>query len=285
MTQTLSQIKALLRQAGLRPRHALGQNFLHDANKLRQILEAAELEPGETVLEVGAGTGALTEGLIEAGVRVVAVEYDRNLAAIVRHRLGADREGFTLLQTDALAGKHRVDASIEQAVGGRERPFKLVANLPYNIASPLLATLAMDWPGMAAGIVMVQREVADRLAAGPGGKAYGPLGITVQAMFEARVVSTLPPQCFWPRPKVGSAVVKLTRRAHPLTDDPHRLAALVQKLFGQRRKQVGSILGRDVQLPPGVEPDMRPERLTLEQLVELAETVEPTGGDADFRKS
>jgi 16S rRNA (adenine1518-N6/adenine1519-N6)-dimethyltransferase len=273
MAQTLSEIKSLLSRQGLRPRHGLGQNFLHDQNKLRRIVEAAAIEPGETVLEVGAGTGALTEALLEAGARVMAVEVDANLVAILRDRLGEDRKGFTLLETDALAGKRRVHPEIERALGGRGEPFKLIANLPYNIASPLLATLAADWPGMRAGIVMVQREVADRLTAGPGSKLYGPLGIMVQAVFEARRVTTLPPQCFWPRPKVGSAVVHLARRDRPMTEDPHRLAALVQKLFGKRRKQIGSILGRDTPLPAGIDPDQRPEQLSLEQLVELAETL------------
>ena len=284
MPQTLNEIRLLLAEAQVRPRRGLGQNFLHDANQMRRIIEAAQVVHGEIVLEVGAGTGTLTECLIEAGARVVAVEMDHRLCAIVRERLGDDHENFVLVEADVMAGKHAINPLVNQALaqlsGSKaEIPFKLVANLPYNIASPLLAVLSTDWPGLKAGIVMVQREVADRLAAAPGGKDYGPIGVIVQAMCQVQRLFVLSPDCFWPKPKVESAVIRITRRDRPLTDDPHRFAAFVHRLFHQRRKQIGTILGRDTPLPEGVQRTMRPEQLILEQLVQLSESSPATRSD------
>lgn len=274
MAQTLSIIKSLLAAHGMHPRKRFGQNFLHDQNKVRAIVEAAQIVPRQTVLEVGPGTGVLTEAMLEAGARVVAVEIDSDLCAILRDRIGPDTERFTLINDDVLAGKHELNPAVVSRLNPQaQNPFMLVANLPYNIASPLIATLVMDHPAMTRGIVMVQREVADRLTAGPGGKEYGPLGILVQAMAELELVTILSPHCFWPAPQVESAVVKLTRRDRPLTDDPHRLAGLLHKLFSKRRKQIGTILGRDTPLPPGIEPTARPEQLSIEQLIVLAQTV------------
>ncbi len=265
MAQTLGEIKALLASHGLTPKKKFGQNFLHDGNQMRKILDAAGIVPGERVLEVGPGTGALTERLADAGARVAAVEIDRDLEPILRQRLG-DR--ITLHLGSALAGKHELAPEVWEMVG--DEPFKLIANLPYNVASPLLANLATQSASMTAAVVMVQKEVADRLTAGPGGKDYGPLGVVVQAMCEARRVTTLSPGCFWPAPSVASAVVKLTRRAEPLTDDPAALSATVHRLFSKRRKQLGAILGRRTPLPDGFSPDARPETLSVEQIVALA---------------
>lgn len=268
MAQTLGDIKSLLTAHGLRPKHRFGQNFLHDANQMRRILEAADVRPGELVLEVGPGTGALSERLLEAGAAVVAVEVDADLEPILRDRTAAFGDRFTLLVADVLAGKHELNPDLARLLGGR--PFKLIANLPYNVASPLLVNLAVDFPGMTLAIVMVQREVADRLAAKPGGKDYGPLSVIVQTLCEVQRVATLAPGCFWPPPDVHSAVVKLTRRAQPLTDDPKALSALLHTLFSKRRKQLGTILGRDRAFPAGIAADARPEQLSVEQLVALS---------------
>jgi len=289
MVQTLSEIKQLLVDRGMRPRHRFGQNFLVDHNKLEQIVEAADVSADDLILEVGPGTGTLTERLLEAGAHVVAVEVDRDLCDVLRHRLG-DHERLTLIEGDVLAGKHALNPAVVDAIAAgdnrgaaeprreewkrelEEEPpeFKLIANLPYNIASPLLAILAADYPTMFAAIVMIQREVAERITAAPGGKAYGSLGVLIQAMCRVERIMTLPPGCFWPRPKIDSAVIRLTRRETPLTDDPAGLAALLQRLFTKRRKQIGSILGRETALPDGVDPKMRPEQLSVEQLVDLA---------------
>ncbi|MFI4860004.1 MAG: ribosomal RNA small subunit methyltransferase A [Phycisphaerales bacterium JB063] len=296
MAQTLSDIKRLLADHGLRPKKKFGQNFLHDGNHMAKIMDAAALSPGDVVLEVGPGTGALTERLVDAGAKVVAVEIDRDMEPILRGRLG---ERITLHVGDALDGKHAINPAVvsllaqQRAATVRERThpvnpskpqgplpdgrgssevgaFKLIANLPYHIASPLLANLALDYPAMSAAVVMIQKEVADRLTASPGTKAYGPLGILLQAVFEVSRVGVLKPGCFYPPPSIDSAVVVLHRRPTPLCDDPHAFSKLLHTLFSKRRKQLGAILGRDTPLPEGVEPTMRPEVLTLTQLAELA---------------
>ena len=272
MAQTLTDIKQLLATHGLHPKHKFGQNYLHDGNHMARIMEAADIGPGDRVLEVGPGTGALTERLLETGASVIAVEVDSDFETLLRDRIaqacGPDAR-FELLITDILAGKHAIAPAAIDAVG--DGPFKLIANLPYQIASPLLANLVQQHPNMTDAVVMIQKEVADRLAAPPGRKSYGALGILVQAMCDVARVGVLAPGCFWPAPKVASAVVHLKRRDDPLTRDPAALSALLQKLFTQRRKQLGKILGRDAALPAGVTADQRPESLSVDQLVALAE--------------
>ncbi len=280
MAQTLSEIRALLASRGIHPRHRFGQNFLIDHNKLRQIIDAAELSPGDIVLEVGPGTGTLTEELLTRGARVIAVEIDRDMADILRERLGEDSDRFRLINEDVLASKRELNPEIAEALSAfstsairdprSDIPFRLIANLPYNVASPLLINLALDWPGMTMALVMVQREVADRITASPGGKDYGPMSIILQAICQTRLVTVLSPGCFWPQPQVDSAVVSLIRREAPLAPDVHKLAEFAHVLFQKRRKQVGAILGRDTPLPPGIDPAARPEQLTVEQIAALA---------------
>ncbi len=274
MVQKLSDIKALLASRGVRPRKRFGQNFLHDHNKLEQIISAAGLSEGDMVLEVGPGTGALTCRLLEVGVRVAAVEIDRDMCSILRQEFGDDSERWQLIEGDVMSNKHTISGEVEKAIGGRGTRFSLIANLPYNVASPLLATLAVDWVGMKIAVVMVQREVADRLIAREGGKDYGGLSVIIQAMCSVERVMILGPGCFWPRPKVDSAVVRIIRREVAMTDDPKRLSRLLAKLFTKRRKQLGGILGREVVLPEGIDGKMRPEELTVEQMIELAGMVE-----------
>lgn len=278
MVQTLTEIRAMLDAHGLHPKHRFGQNFLHDHNQLRKIIEAADITAGDVVLEVGPGTGALSEWLLEAGAHVVAVEIDADLQPVLEDRLSSRfGERFVLCMTDVLASKHELSPVVLDALrsmgGGTMPPFKLIANLPYNVASPLLLNLACDVPQMSRAVVMIQREVADRLIADPGSKTYGPLGIMLQVTCVTDIVSTLPPECFWPRPKVASAVVRIVRREKPLTDDLPRFSRVVHEVFAQRRKQIGSLLGRDRHWPAGIEPNMRAETLTVEQLIELAAAV------------
>ncbi len=265
MAQTLSEIKQLLVNHGLRPKKKFGQNFLHDGNHMAKIMDAARLSPGDTVLEVGPGTGALTERLVEAGAHVVAVEIDRDMEAILQARLG---DKIALHIGDALDGKHAINREVLALLG--DRPFKLIANLPYNIASPLIANLAIDHLSMTGMVVMIQKEVADRLLSPPGTKAYGPLGILIQALFEVQRVGVLKPGCFYPPPSIDSAVVAMHRRDQPLCEDAKALGELLHKLFSKRRKQLGSILGREAQLPDGVDHNMRPEQLSVGQLCEMA---------------
>lgn len=266
--QTLSEIRALLASRGLRPRRRFGQNFLHDQNLLRRLVDAAGIAPGDLVLEIGPGTGTLTEALLERGAEVVACEIDRDLAELVADRLG-DR--ITLLRGDCLEKGRKLAADVRAALG--DRPFRLVANLPYQVASPLMSALLIDHPGCLGQYVTIQREVADRLLAGPGTKAWGPLGVIVQALAEVERLANLPPTCFWPAPQVTSAMASIRPRATPATADPAAFAPFVVGLFGQRRKQLGSILGRDVVAAAGLDPEHRPERLTPEELERLRRAV------------
>lgn len=267
--QTLTRIKSLLAERGLSPKKRFGQNFLHERNQIRRILDAAGVQPGDRVLEVGPGTGTLSVALLEAGATLIAVEIDRDLEPILRQVFEPYHGRATLLMTDVLADRHRLAPPVQSAI--RDSPSTiLIANLPYNVASPLLVNIATREPTITRAIVMVQKEVADRLAASPGSKDYGPLGILVQAACMVERMFTLAPSCFWPAPQIDSAVVRLVRRPSPLTDDLTAFGDLVHRLFQQRRKQIGTILGRDTPLPPGVRPDLRPEQLKLEQLAALA---------------
>jgi 16S rRNA (adenine1518-N6/adenine1519-N6)-dimethyltransferase len=283
LVQTLNEIKSLLADRGLRPKHRLGQNFLHDKNQLIKLIDAAHLRAGDLALEIGPGTGTLTEALLERGVEVIACEIDADLAALLRERLGANPM-FALIEGDALEKQRTLSSALRQAIG--DRSFKLVANLPYQIASPLMSALLIDHPpaqgagggGCAGQFVTIQKEVADRLLAGPSSKEYGPLSIIVQAFAEVKRIATLSPSCFWPPPEVTSAMVAIAPFSigggddgRPRTPDDRRaFARFVVDLFTKRRKQLGTILGRDFsQWPRGVTASLRPEALAVDQLVAL----------------
>lgn len=267
--QTLSEIRALLDSRGLRPKHRLGQNFLHDKNQLTRLVDAANLTPGEVVLEVGPGTGTLTEALVDRGAEVIACELDPDMAAIVRERLG-DR--ITLLENDCLEGGRHLHPAVLDALA--DRPFALVANLPYHAASPLMATLALDHPECRGQFVTIQREVADRLLASPGSKAYGPLTIIIRALAEVAKIALLKPSCFWPAPQVDSAMISIipSRRSTIPLDQRAPFARFVTQTFTKRRKQLGTIFGRDhdpAVWPAGVTPEQRPETLSIDQMIAL----------------
>ncbi len=265
--QSISEIRALLAGRGLRPKKRLGQNFLHDKNQISRLVRAADLGPaaGPLVLEVGPGTGTLTEALLDAGAEVVACEIDDELAQIIEDRL-ADR--VTLLRGDCLDRGRRLAAHVVDALAGR--PFTLVANLPYGVASPLMVALLLDHPACRGQYVTIQREVADRLLASPGSKSYGPLGIIVQALADVERIGVVKPVCFWPEPAVTSAMVAIRPDPDRAPADPAAFARFVTSVFGKRRKQLGTIFGRDRAWPEGVTAEMRPETLTVAQLVELS---------------
>lgn len=296
--QTISQIRAMLDERGLTPRHRLGQNFLHDKNQLAKLISAAEITPGSVVLEVGPGTGTLTETLLETGAEVIACELDAALADLIDDRLNeylAPSKGtprLTIIRGDALDTGRTVNPSIVAAIDGRV--FKLVANLPYQIASPLMVALLIDHPNCAGQFITIQKEVADRLMAKPSTKAYGPLSIIVQAFADVKRISTLKPTCFWPKPKVDSAMVSLfpspqsggggereargEGESHEVDalsspDSRRAFARFVTELFMKRRKQLGTIFGRDARkwesLPREITPDLRPEALTIGQVIGL----------------
>ena len=270
--QTLTDIKRLLEAHGLSPRKALGQNFLIDHNLIRKLVDTSGVGAGDLVLEVGPGTGTLTEELVERGCRVVACELDPHLAALLRNRFPPPTQpdapgSVVLVEGDCLESKRAISREVVRALGGR--PFALVANLPYNAATPLMLSLLCEHPECRGLFVTIQREVADRLLAKPGTKDFGPLAIVAQAVGDLHLIATLPPECFWPRPDVTSAMVAVTRRTSPLTDNPRSLADFCQGLFTQRRKQLGSILGRAGEWPEGISPTLRAEQLTVGQVIEL----------------
>lgn len=290
--QTLAEIKALLESRGLSPNKALGQNFLVDHNLIRRLADESGVRAGDLVLEVGPGTGALTDELVARGCEVVACELDRGLAAVIRARFGPR---MTLVEGDCLGGKGELSPEVVAALGGRA--FRLVANLPYGAASPLMIDLAVRFaPGVRrpggrndtgnavclGQFVTIQKEVASRLRAAPETADYGELGVLVQAMCEVRRIAVLPPECFWPRPKVTSEMVAIVPRAVPLTADAARLSRACRVLFGRRRKQIGSILGREAlerlgPPPEGIALAARAEALPVEDLERVAAWMERPG--------
>lgn len=285
--QTLSHIQSLLTARGIAPRHAFGQNFLHDHNKIRQLIARAAIAPGERVLEVGPGTGALTVALIAAGARVIAAELDRDMCAIVSSEAARAAElprpegappahaTFTLVEGDCLAGKHSISPALAAALG--DQPFALVANLPYHAATPLMLNLLCDWPTCRGQFVTIQRDVADRLMAKPSTDAYGALSVMASLLANVSMISVLPPGCFWPAPKVTSAMVAIEPRLPRPPIDAHRLSAFLHRVFSMRRKQLGRILGDAVAWPEGVTRTMRPEQLSPELLLQLALRVPAPG--------
>ncbi len=262
--QTLSEIRSILAQRGLRPKHRLGQNFLHDKNILCKLVEAADISPGELVLEIGPGTGTLTETLLEKQAQLIACELDDSLADIIQEKLG---ERLDLIRGDCLDSHRKLSAEIVAALG--DHPFKLVANLPYQIASPLMCTLLLSHPSCTGQFITIQKEVAQRLSASPSTKEYGPLTIIVGALADVKRICTIKPTCFWPQPKVESAMVSIIPKPNHQVNDPTAFARFVTELFTKRRKQLGSILGKDIKWPDGVTTDLRPEALSIDQFIEL----------------
>lgn len=265
MTLTRGQVADLLARAGRSPSRALGQNFVVDANTVRRIARLAGLGPGDRVVEVGAGLGSLTLALAETGAEVTAVEIDRHLVPLLRETVAA--AGVTVVEGDAL----RLDWSSLLGAG----PWALVANLPYNVATPLLADLLDGVPAIDRMLVMVQREVGERLAAGPGDEAYGAVSVKVAYWAEASVVGLVPATVFVPRPKVESALVSIVRRPSPaVAADPSWLFALVRAGFGQRRKMLRRSLAGLVEASAfeaaGIRPEARAEELGVQDWGRLA---------------
>jgi 16S rRNA (adenine1518-N6/adenine1519-N6)-dimethyltransferase len=238
---TPGQLRRLLAAERLRPHKALSQNFLTDAAALDEIVAAAELAPGDRVVEVGPGLGVLTRRLLAAGAEVLAVELDPRLAAYLRRELDG-AAGFELIEADALTLHPR------ECFPGED--LKLVANIPYHITSPLLhAFLEGDRPPLLA-VLLVQAEVAERVAAAPGQMSY--LSVFVQNVAEAEIVGRVGAAAFEPPPEVDSAILRLRRRASPQVPvGPGRepFYRLVQAAFRQRRKQLHNALGRELPVP------------------------------------
>jgi 16S rRNA (adenine1518-N6/adenine1519-N6)-dimethyltransferase len=240
---TPGQLRRLLAAEGLRPRRSLSQNFLTDAAALDTIVAAAQLRPGDRVVEVGPGLGVLTRRLLAAGASVLAVELDPKLAAYLRRELG-EVAGFDLIEADALSLHPRDFFPGE--------PFKLVANIPYHITSPLLHAFLEGERPPEVVVLLVQLEVAERVAAPPGRMSY--LSVFVQNIARAEVVARVPAAAFEPEPEVDSAVLRLLRRDDPpVPPGPQRetLYRVVQAGFRQRRKQIHNGLGRELPIERG----------------------------------
>jgi 16S rRNA (adenine1518-N6/adenine1519-N6)-dimethyltransferase len=248
--QTTAYLKELFQQVGFTIDTRRGQNFLVDLNLLDLLARSAELGPGDVVVEVGTGTGALTERLAAAAARVVTAEIDPRLAQLARDRL-FECDNLTLVEGDVLAGKHRfapavleaIDAALAAAPGSR---LLLAANLPYCVATPVISNLLARPRPFDAAVVTVQREMAERMTASAGDSSYNALSVWVGAQCRGEIVRVLPPSVFWPRPKVDSAIVRLDlepeRRA--AIGDLHRFHAFVRDVFCHRRKLLRGVLLR-----------------------------------------
>lgn len=243
---------------------------------MRLVADAAEIQKDDLVIEVGPGTGTLTEELLLRARHVIAVEIDRDLASLLRQRHG-DNPKFQLIEGDALAGKHGLNEDLLHVIRhanaqGSGPHLKLIANLPYNIASPLVIEMLL------AGVDMltftVQKEVADRLRAPADGEAYGPLSAMAQLLSDVEVLRTLPPQAFWPAPKIDSALVRMKRRDR-LGQHARDFGRFVHAVFSSRRKTLRKALAQAGYVPEallahtGIPGDWRAERLTPEQLFSL----------------
>jgi 16S rRNA (adenine1518-N6/adenine1519-N6)-dimethyltransferase len=274
---TPGQLRRLLSGERLRPRRSLSQNFLTDAAALDAIVDAAELRPGDRVVEVGPGLGVLTRRLLAAGASVLAVELDPRLADWLRRELGSVA-GFELVQADAL--------EIDPPNCFPGQPYKVVANIPYHITSPLLHAFLEGERPPRLTVLLVQLEVAERVAAPPGQMSY--LSVFVQNVARAEVVARVPAEAFEPAPKVDSAVLRLIARADPpIPSGAERepFYRIVQAGFRQRRKQLHNGLGRELPLPPGaldgalatcaIDPQRRPQTLSVDEWACLSRDLAP----------
>lgn len=265
MTLTRRQAADLLAAHGIAPSRALGQNFVVDPNTVRRIARLAGVHEGDRVVEIGAGLGSLTLALAETGADVTAVELDKRLLPLLREVV--EPVGVTVVEGDAL----RLDWP---ALLGDHR-WALVANLPYNVATPLVLDLLDHVPAITTMLVMVQREAGERLAAAPGDDAYGIPSVKVAYLATAQVVGRVPPTVFLPQPRVESALVRITRRPAPaVAADPDRLFALVRAGFGQRRKMLRRSLAGlatpDQIEAAGLRPEQRAEELSIADWGRLA---------------
>ena len=274
---TSPEIRALLDAHGLRPSRALGQNFLVDANTARRIIHLAGVHAGERVLEIGPGLGSLTLALVACGAHVHALELDRHLLPVLESVLAdAGASDVHVVQGDALT----YDYARELADG----PWTCISNLPYNVATPVVLRILDEAPSVQRLLVMVQREVGERLAAAPGSRTYGSSSVRVRYHATARVVGAVPPTVFHPRPNVESSLVMIERRPSPAVeiDDPESMFRLVRAGFGQRRKMLRrslrSVLGDGADLileRAGVDPRARAEMLDVEDWAAVARAVTP----------
>lgn len=280
MTLSRPQAAALLEQHGLSPRRTLGQNFVVDPNTVRRIARLAEVSANDVVVEIGAGLGSLTAALAETGAHVVAIEVDRGIVPVLREQMAA-HTNVTVHEADAMQLDWSAFITEVNSRLGRSHDdgVTVVANLPYNIATPLVADLLDEVPHVRAMLVMVQAEVGERFCAKPGTAAYGAVSVKVAYWARAEIVGSVPPTVFLPRPKVDSALVRIVRHDAPAVDveDAEALFGLVRAGFAKRRKMLRSALAGTITAEQferaGVDPTARAEQLTLDDWARLHRTV------------
>jgi 16S rRNA (adenine1518-N6/adenine1519-N6)-dimethyltransferase len=289
--QTLSFLMRRFREVGVRPRTQHGQNFLVDGNLQELIVRAAEISTDDVVLEVGTGTGSLSRLMAPRAAALVTVEIDTQLAQLAGEEL-IELDNVVMLQFDALKNKNQLapallDTVRQQMADRGAKRFKLVANLPYNVATPIVSNLlALDEPPHSM-TVTIQKELADRIMAGPGTKDYGALSIWVQSQARVELVRILPPSVFWPRPKVHSAILRIVTDPELRARIPDRefFHTFVRSMFFHRRKflrsELVSATKRRLDKPTvdrlmaeqGLAADARAEQLDIGRMLALCEAV------------
>ena len=270
----------ILQKYNFRFQKKFGQNFLIDTHVLEKIIESAGITKDDFVLEIGPGIGTMTQYLCENARQVMAVEIDDNLIPILQDTLSA-YDNVTVVNQDIL----KLDIAKTAQEYNDGKPIKVVANLPYYITTPIIMGLFESHVPLESITVMVQKEVADRMQSGPGSKDYGALSLAVQYYAKAEIVANVPPNCFMPRPNVGSAVIRLTcHKQNPIqVQDEKFMFRIIRASFNQRRKTLQNGLGNDASLPVtkeqakealeqmGLEPTIRGERLSLEEFARLSD--------------
>ena len=268
-----SDLKDMMEKHDLRPSKSLGQNFVVDPNTILKIIRAANIEKGEQILEIGPGLGSLTSQLSVTS-KVVAIELDRYLIPALEEVLNhfGKRENVEIVQEDAM----KIDW--QEFFAQRQGVWKMVANLPYNIATPLLVTLLENAPEIQAIYVMVQLEVGERFAASPKSKAYGIPSVKAQYWAETKVLGKVSPNVFLPTPKVDSAILQIIRKPSPPEVNYANFSRLIQTAFQHRRKMIRKSLNTLVPLAnfsiAEVSPQARPEELSVTDWVKLAKTLD-----------
>ena len=278
--QTKREIQALLAGAGLRPRRRFGQHFLIDGNLMRRLVEVAEIQPDDLVLEVGAGTGGLTDLLAQRAGGVVAVEIDRGLRGLLDTRF-AHQPAVRLVAGDVLKSKHSLCDEVADALhrhaathGAR---VLLVANLPYQVATPLVMNLLVDYPVVRRLCFTVQAEVGERILAASGEKSFGPLSVVSQALCEASLIARVPPQAFWPVPRVDSVMIRMDVCKSPFNSAAQAalFATFVRSVFDHRRKTLRSALRYVLEEPQReafcerFDATRRPEDFSADEWIEM----------------